>query len=149
MKNPILIIASLTLTLIISCGKENQTSTNGGGVFKVRVTIDPPLQPGLNSGAYNSIGISVSTTTKSWTGIQQTKQLSTIETDEISVTKGQNIQFTISSFLNNYDRICRTIKYEAIQNGKVNETHIASLGIDNSGMICADGLMINKNFIIK
>ena len=151
MKNTLKFIGLLLTTLILgSCGKETQSTTQGGGVFKVRVTIDPPLQPGATTtGGINFISIAGPSSIKSWIGAQQTSPLSTIETDEISVTSGQNVQFSISNFSNQFDFNCRTVKYEAIQNGKINEVHTVSLGYNGISSVCVDGFIVSKNFIMK
>jgi hypothetical protein len=138
--------------LLGSCGKETQNTTQGGGVFKVRVTIDPPLQSGTApNGGSNAILFNITgVATYTWYGNQRTNALSTIETDELSVTTGQNISIWLQSFSNTYDFMCRTVKIEALQNGKVNETHIFSLGFNNDyTKLCGDGASVSKNFIIK
>lgn len=110
---------AFAILLLSSCGKETQNTTQGGGVFKVRVTIDPPLQSGApTTGSTNSIALLVSSSGKVWSGGQQTGPLSTLETDEISVTSGQNVQFFISTFSNMFDRICRTIKSKLFKMAK-------------------------------
>jgi hypothetical protein len=149
-KTSTILLLSFLLSLgLFSCGKETQSTTQGGGVFKVRITIDPPLQSGMSAtSGFNLVTIQVASALKSWSGTQQTAPLSTFETDEISVTSGQNVQFFISQFINLYDRNCRSVKYEAIQNGKINETHTLSLGY-NGTLSCADGMTVSKNFIIK
>lgn len=143
-------IITLFLMFITSCGKETQASTKGGGIFKVRLTIDPPLQPGKSViETYNYLTMSIANSSKGWGGINQTKPLTTLETDQISVTSGQNIMFTIL-FSNAFDSQCRTIKCEAIQNGKTNEIIYLSMGtVKNGNSPCEDGLNITKNFIMK
>ena len=150
MKNTTFLLFVIAISMFFSsCGKETQSTTQGGGVFKVRITIDPPLQSGMSAtSGFNLVTIQVASALKSWSGTQQTAPLSTFETDEISVTSGQNVQFFISQFINLYDRNCRSVKYEAIQNGKINETHTLSLGY-NGTLYCADGMTVSKNFIMK
>jgi hypothetical protein len=146
----ILIGIAFSILLLGSCGKETQSTTQGGGVFKVRVTIDPPLQPGVSSPFLsNSVNIIMAGNIRGWNGGLQTVPLSTLETDEISVTSGQNVQLFITDFSNIVDRNCRTVKYEAIQNGKINEVHIVSLGYNGSSSLCADGVSVSKNFIMN
>lgn len=152
MKNKLIIFitAILFTSLVISCGKETQATTQGGGTFIVRVKISPSLQTGTAGQIPQSNMIQVwgggfATT---WNGSSQTQSLSEISTDEISVTSGQNLP--VYCILNNaYDFNCRTVTIEGLQNGKVIKTFVLNMGQKPGSLMCTDGIQINKNFIIQ
>jgi hypothetical protein len=151
-----LILTALILTLIFySCGKETQSSTQGGGLFKIRYTITPQLDFGYVNN-YNNIfqtfnniqgltGLNIM-----WVGGQQSSPLSTIETIELSTTKGQNIS-TNTFLTNSINRICHTVKIEGIINGKVFQTFSKEYGTTGTGLNavnCKDQGQTAVNFII-
>lgn len=142
----------LLTALVVSCGKETQSSTQGGGLFKVRVTITPPLQAGLNSnsiGNYFSIGSTTVTGGTTWLGNSQTLPLSTWESQEYSVTKGQNFGWSIQ-LNNSYDVQCRQVKIEGLTDNKVFKTYNLELGVQSLNPIvqCKDVGIGIINFII-
>ena len=144
-------LVSICLTiLVVACGKETQSSTQGGGKFVVRVKFSPSLQVGTSgqAGTSNSIMVWGAGFSSRWDGVNQSQALSEITTDEISVTSGQNLPVYITMG-NMFDRNCRTVTLEGIQNGKVIKTYNLSLGYKSDLSICVDGLQANKNFIIQ
>jgi hypothetical protein len=144
-------VLSIVLTvLIFSCGKETQSSTQGGGTFNLRLTISPPLQFGKNaSSASNTLFMQATNIQKQWSGNSASQSLSQIISDDISVTSGQNV-FCIIQIMNQYDYVCRTVIAEGIQNGKVIKTYNLELGIKDAAAAsyCIDGFQNTKNFII-
>jgi hypothetical protein len=148
-------VLSIVLTvLIFSCGKETQSSTQGGGLFKIRYTITPPLQIGGTSISDNSFqticptpgfaGINIV-----WHGNTASTSLASIETNEYSVTKGQNIT-SGTALGNQMNPICHTVKIEGLINGKVFQTFTKDLGFSSlSPMVkCKDFDQNSVNFII-
>lgn len=152
-KTATMLCASLLLTIgFLSCGKETQSTTQGGGTFVIKATVTPPLQFGKSSAQIPQINIFQlwgSGFLSKWDGNSNSTNLSEIVTDEISVTSGQNL----SCFLhitNQYDFVCRTIKLEGIQNGKVIKTYTLSMGFKSSSAdMCTDGYQNQKTFIIQ
>ena len=140
--------AMLLAVLVFSCGKETQTTTQGGGRFIIKATFTPPLQFGQIVSKYNStrmygIGFDVV-----WDGISKQYDLTELTTDDLSVTSGQNIAFYFNLY-NGYDFQCRNVKIEGIQNGKVIKTYNFSMGYSSPTTCCNDGFGINKNFIVQ
>jgi hypothetical protein len=116
----------LLTALIVSCGKETQSSTQGGGMFKVRVTITPPLNNGGAIGNSNTFAVLLPENYQ-WNGYLQSSSLSSWQSQEISVTKGQNVQTNLA--INTYfDLKCRQVKFEGILNGNVIKTIDLELG---------------------
>lgn len=148
------IASSFLLTvLIFSCGKETQNSTQGGGKFKIRYTISPALSFGTSSGNFfNTIATTqgFSGLNLRWFGNSSSSDLTTIETVEYSVTKGQNI--SIGHVVNNDDKVCRSLKIEGLINGNVFFSTTKLLGISGGTPAqptkCADTDNNSVNFII-
>jgi len=93
---------------------------------------------------------SVGGSSKAWLGQSQSNSISELSTDEIAVTKGQNIG-VVAALSNAYDLNCRTITLQGIQNGKIIKTYTLNIGYDGSlTKFCKDGnTTIQKNFIIE
>ena len=146
------VILALVCTFIIfSCGKETQSTTQGGGTFNLKLTISPPLQFGKNaSGQINTLFMQTTNIQKQWSGNGASQSLSQVISDDISVTSGQNV-FCIIQISNQYDFACRTITAEGIQNGKVIKTYTLEQGYKDATTLslCLDGITITKNFIIQ
>ncbi len=152
-KTATMLFASILLTIgFFSCGKETQSTTQGGGIFVIKATITPPLQFGKSSAQVpqsNLFQLWGSGFLSKWDGNSNSTELSEIMSDEISVTSGQNLScwFMIS---NSYDFSCRTIKLEGIQNGKTIKTYTLSMGMGSNGAtLCTDGNQNQKSFIIQ
>ena len=105
--------AILLAVLVFSCGKETQTTTQGGGKLKLFLTSTPTntngvinmpniFNPGTLQGAY-----------------ADTKRNGKVETDEFAVTQGQNFQVTLYG---GTATGCTTLKLEAYVNGKLIQT---------------------------
>jgi hypothetical protein len=145
--------AIILAVLVFSCGKESQSTTQGGGTFIVRAKISPPLQSGKTIqsqvSVYNGIslwGLGFSTT---WDGSAQTQGISEIISNEISVTSGQNVMAYIR-ISNLYDFTCRTITLEGIQNGKIIKSYTLNMGYNGSpSAFCTGQLSQNRNFIME
>jgi hypothetical protein len=132
---------------IFSCGKETQSSTQGGGTLKFNVTITPALQSGMNQQTYqsNQFAFFSGVNMYSWSG---DTNLGNYTSDELSVTKGQNIPCTIYLY-SVYDLICRTVQIDAVLNGKVMKTVTKNMGHNGSlYTYCKDGIQSSVNFII-
>lgn len=151
---PLLKITLVTLSLLIliaACGKETQTTTQGGGTFKIRLTVSPSLQTGNVGSAANSFQVisqtpSLPALSYMWNG---KTTLSAIETNEVSVTKGQNV--TIAFVLGNQlNPVCHTVKIEGLINGKVIQTFTKEAGYSNLNppTVCKDFYNNSVNFII-
>ena len=125
--------AILLAVLVFSCGKETQATTQGGGMFKIRYTITPALQnegtPFQSMFTAQCLSPGFESMSVFWYGHLVTKPLSTIETYEYSVTKGQNISIPGIGCYNGLNLICRTVKIEGIINGKVFQTLTKELGM--------------------
>lgn len=136
---------------MFSCGKETQSSTQGGGIFNLKLTIDPPLQFGKNaSGQINTLLMQTTSTQKQWSGNNVSQSLSQIISDDVSVTSAQNV-FCLIQIINGYDNICRTVVAEAVQNGKVIKTFNLELGFKDAtgASYCTDGYQTTKNVVIQ
>jgi hypothetical protein len=147
----IVILALITTLTIFSCGKETQSTTQGGGTFNLKLTISPPLQFGSSpSSGQNTLFMQVGNIQKQWMGNSASQNLSQMISDDISVTSGQNM-FCIIQINNTYDFTCRTITAEGIQNGKVIKTYTLEQGYKNGStlIMCIDGVNVTKNFIIQ
>lgn len=153
------IITALAFVIsIISYGKETQSSTQGGGLFKIRYTITPSLQNGLGGtgGTRQNIFTSMcniqglSGLNTMWYGGSASAPFSTMETNEFSVTKGQNLGFGAIQILNDIDYQCRTLKIEAIINGKVFNAVIKELGYSSFNPLikCKDFDQNSVNFVV-
>lgn len=146
------IITSIFLTLIMfSCGKETQSSTQGGGICKIKITISPqiPMTSKFNNIDYpNSFQSMCAISLLQWSGASG-YALSTIETPEFSVTKGQNVSCSSTS-ITNYDGICRTVNIECFVNNKSVGLFTKELGMKLASPIslCKDYQNSAVNFII-
>jgi hypothetical protein len=144
-------VLSIVLTvLIFSCGKETQSSTQGGGMCKIRFTISPAIPstykiPGSAYSFPTNFQSFISGQSLYWAGAQGT--LSTIETSEFSVTTGQNIP--IQTKVECSDNICRSIFIECIVNNKSVNSYTKEVGFSSyPSVMCKDGLNPSLNFII-
>jgi hypothetical protein len=131
----LLFTATVFTALLLGCGKETQSSTQGGGLFKVRVTITPPLQSGFTNGGvdfnYFNILASPLAALYTWYGYNNSSNLSVYESQEYSVTKGQNISVGVG-LSNNYDKICRQVTVEGLTDNKVFKTVTLELGVKST-----------------
>ena len=148
----LLFTATVFTALLLGCGKETQSSTQGGGLFKVRVTITPPLQSGSTNGGLNLNQILISSNFfyYQWVGTNSSTNLSVYESQEYSVTKGQNLPVSVS-LLNQYDYICRQVTIEGLTDNKVFKTVTLELGIKSTTptiLYCKDSQNPQVNFII-
>lgn len=150
-KTATMLCASLLLTIgFFSCGKETQSTTQGGGKFYVKAKISPPLQSGKNAMQglyYNQFQLAIAGSAAKWDGSTNSQILSELVTDEISVTAGQNVVVMVN-LANSYDVSCRTVTIEGIQNGRVIKSYTFSMGMSSSSTYCSDGGTQQKNFII-
>jgi hypothetical protein len=105
--------AMLLAVLVFSCGKETQSTTQGGGKLKLVLTSTPTntagvifmpniFNPGTSQGMY-----------------ADTKKNGKVETDEFAVTKGQNFSVTLYG---GSATGCTTLKLEAYVDGKLIQT---------------------------
>jgi hypothetical protein len=145
------ILALVCTTAFFSCGKETQTSTQGGGICKIKFTITPEIPTKTKFGLVdyaNSFSSITPVVVLQWNGLSGFP-LATIESPEFSVTKGQNITCG-STTITNYDGICRSIKIECILNNKSIKAFTKELGyMDISkGTMCKDATNSGVNFII-
>lgn len=155
MKNiKILTVTSFLVLWLFSCDKEAQKSQQGGGLFKFKIYVSLPLQHGLNgsSVSFNNIIINTNTTIGLWwMGQSNNIQFADWTSEEISVVKEQNISVSLS-LTNAYDNVCRSLKIEGIQNGKILKSMTYELGRSNSTppiTYCKDGSGININFVVE
>lgn len=152
----ILTITLCLTILIFACGKETQSSTQGGGNFKIRYTIIPALQNGLNSVQASNQFHSLCNSSPSltglslhWWGSNSNNPFSTIETNEFAVTKGQNVTIQAITLINSYDYQCRSVKIEAFINGKLFNTVTREMGYSSAnGVKCLDFDQNSVNYII-
>lgn len=154
MKKIIPPILALVCTIIFfSCGKETQSTTQGGGICKIKITISPeiPITSKFNGVESQNSFISfwpLPATTLQWSGASG-YALSTIESPEFSVTKGQNVSSSGTS-ISNYDGICRTVNIECFVNNKSVGLFTKELGIKSTSpySLCKDQGNSTVNFII-
>ena len=144
------ILALVCTIIMFSCGKETQSTTQGGGVCKIKITISPeiPMTSKFNNTDYTNSFQSSCGFLLQWTG-SSGFALSTIETPEFSVTKGQNVSCSGTSIAN-YDEICRTVKIECFVNNKSVGLFTKELGIKSfiPAIYCKDVGNSTVNFII-
>jgi hypothetical protein len=140
----LLFTATVFTALLLGCGKETQSSTQGGGLFKFKVTITPPLQ-GSAVGPFqiNSSALSINYL---WT--TGSPDLSVYESQEYSVTKGQNISVGFYNTLAN--NVCYQVKVEGLLDNKVFKSTTLELGYKSiiPTITCKDGTNQQVNFII-
>jgi hypothetical protein len=105
--------AILLTVLVFSCGKETQATTQGGGKLKLVLTSTPTISNGeiimpniFNPGTLQGRYIDL-------------KKNGKVETDEFSVTSGQN--FSVMLYGGSATG-CTTLKLEAYVNGKLIQT---------------------------
>jgi hypothetical protein len=133
------LIAMLCTVIVFSCGKE-------------RITVSPqiPMTSKYNGIDYpNSFSSICGSSLLQWSG-SVGNALSTIETPEFSVTKGQNISCQSTS-ISNYDQICRTVTIECFVNNKSVGLFTKELGIKSISapvQYCKDQVNSTVNFII-
>jgi hypothetical protein len=148
----LLFTATVFTALLLGCGKETQSSTQGGGIFKLRVNINPPLQygsSGVSGSQYNLFQIISPAGTTLWMGNSQSVDLSSWESPEISVTKGQNLPVTVG--LNDLkDLKCHQVKIDGLIDNKVIKSVVLELGQTSLNPIvqCKDVNNTNINFIV-
>lgn len=138
MKKTLYLLFSATLftALLLGCGKETQSSTQGGGLFKFKVTITPPLQSG------KSDQLQITTTPIAliyqWFGLTSSTNLSLYESQEYSVSKGQNVSATF--YLGNSDNACRQVTVVGLIDNKVFKTETLEMGVKsaNPPIYCKD-----------
>lgn len=142
-----LIFTSLILSfLIYSCGKENQSTTQSGGKFYVKVTISPPLQLGKNMFQIAFVDI---VNLKQWNGITGSNPCSELTSFEADVVGGQEIKVDIIC-QNNEDYLCRTVTLQGILNGKIIKTYSLSMGNDKTNSnFCPNGEETQTIFTIQ
>jgi hypothetical protein len=143
-------IALIIVISIMSCGKETQSSTQGGGLFKVRIEINPPLQKGVNqiyTNAFTCNGPLAQI--KQWNGSVANSDFDNYESQEVSVTKGQNISIIIG-LNSSFDYKCRSVKIYGIINGNIFNTLTKEMGFSstNPNLLCTDESGQAINFII-
>ena len=123
------ILALVCTMILFSCGKETQSSTQGGGTCKISFTITPemPIKGTLLGTEYFSTFAAVTPVALlRWSGATG-MPLASIESPEFSVTKGQNVVIE-GIEVNNYDDQCRTVKIECIVNNKIINSFSKELG---------------------
>jgi hypothetical protein len=142
---------------MFSCGKETQNTTKGGGLFKVKYTFTPALQNGTTSNGGSNTFLSVCNSSPAltglslqWHGNSALNPCSSLETNEFSVTNGQNVSIGGLGVSNLFDLQCRTVKIEAMINGKVFNTVVREFGYSKINPLtkCADFDNNSVNFII-
>ncbi len=106
-------IALILTVIIISCSKETQSTTQGGGKLKLVLTSSPTNTVGM----IQMPNIFNPGTTTSY--YQDTKKNGKVETDEFAVTKGQNFSVLVYGGTSTG---CTTLKLEAFVDGKLIQT---------------------------
>jgi hypothetical protein len=131
--------ATLFTIFLFGCGKETQSSTQGGGLFKYKVTISPSLDTGMGPAIYMGVllprvtvnMVTISAATGSgyvWHGQTEPKPFSVYEDrNEFSVTKGQNIAVYVN-IGNQKNPGCIQIRVDGYIDGKIFKTFNAQGG---------------------
>ncbi len=106
-------VTVILAALVFSCGKETQSTTQGGGKLKLVLTSTPTNTVGMiqmpnifNPGSLQGL-------------YQDAKKNGKVETDEFAVTKGQNFSVLVYGGTTNG---CTTLKLEAFVDGKLIQT---------------------------
>ena len=121
------------------CSEDDESvNDNGGGKFKLDVTISPPLENGdifqLLSPSY----------TKYATNAGYTGEI----TPETAVNNGQNVYVRLD-FSSPLSLRCRTIEVDAILNGSIIDTKVWEMGYNGEfSKYCKDGISNSMNYII-
>ncbi len=136
MKNiPYIILLVLTSMSFFSC--DDQTSIEGGGRVYATMTISPAFNYPLEVGHIlcNS----------AFKGSSQNNS-SFLQTDESSVTKGQNVN--VSGQVYTPSGGCKDITIKLYHNGNVVRTENYTMGGGGSNYSCGDGVNVYINWIV-
>jgi hypothetical protein len=130
---------------ILGCDDEDSSTIGGGGRLSFQVTLNPPLDSAsVSFSAGNTGGI----LNESTPGIGT---VSGFTTDELAVTKGQNLEVFIhvaSAHLTDY---CSNVQVKALLNGSQFNVRTYNMGGAPTGTnpnTCPDGYEQEYNFII-
>ena len=120
MKNKYLILlTSLLVLFVVSCGKETQSSTQGGGKLVLKLT----SLPANNTEAIAVHNLfSTGTSSKFYFPVKNTGE---VKTDTFNVTTGQNFPIIIYGGVTTS---CSNIVLEAFLNGKLYKTKSFNVG---------------------
>ena len=120
MKNLVFIISISALFLFNSCDNETPSTVSGGGRIKFDISISPPLGAGSILLAQSVTGSLILASNVGYSGGT---------TDEIAVTKGQNLPLTVTFSNGTAPYGCCTLTIKAILNGTVFDTKVLEVGI--------------------
>lgn len=129
---------------ILGCDDEDSSTIGGGGMLSFQVTLNPPLDTALVAFAVGYPGAILSETTPIGT-------VSGFTTDELAVTKGQNLEVFIrvaSAHLTNY---CSNVQVKALLNGSQFNVRTYNMGGAPTGAnpnTCPDGYEQEYNLIV-
>ena len=123
---------------ILGCDDEDSSTIGGGGRISFQVTFNPPI----DSASASFLAFGVGGTLAESATLYST--VSGFTTDELAVTKGQNltVQITAGSFSNNQP--CSNAQVKALLNGSQFDVRTYSMGTGN----CPDGSFQQYNLII-
>jgi hypothetical protein len=117
------LIILVATTLFHSC--DDQTSISGGGQVKARLTITPALVADGNTINNEDVGyIQIAGSSSMYSDLAH---LSVIETDYVSVTKGQNVTVYLGVYPTQ-SATCRSVQVELFHNGTVVRTENYTMG---------------------
>jgi hypothetical protein len=114
-----LIVIAYAILLMCSCGKETQSTTQGGGKLVIKLTSSP---------ANNTEGIVVGNMFNVGTSVKfyvPKKNSGLVLTDTFNVTAGQNFPIALFGGVTNS---CSNITVEAYLNGKLYKTKTFNVG---------------------
>ena len=125
---------------ILGCDDEDSSTIGGGGRIYFKVTFNPPLDSAY---AYIFSG-AVSATTPPTQRVTVTE----LTTDEMAVTKGQNLPVSINAQSLHPSNYCSTVQVKAFLNGSQFDVHTYNMGGVTPPRTCPDGFQQNYNLII-
>jgi hypothetical protein len=143
MKNLVFILSISALFLFNSCDNETPSTVSGGGRIKFDISISPALKTNDMFQAQGGVFL-LNVNTAGYSGGT---------TDEIAVTKGQNLPLTVSFINPSTPYGCHTLTIKAILNGTVFDTKVLEMGIKSVSPttgteFCKDQTSKTLNYII-
>ena len=128
---------------ILGCDDEDSSTIGGGGRLSFQVTLNPPLDSAsVSFSAGNTGGI----LNESTPGIGT---VSGFTTDELAVTKGQNLALEITVFSGSFVNTCSNVQVKALLNGSQFDVRTFNMGGgEDNPTSCPDGFGQTYNLII-
>jgi len=127
---------------ILGCDDEDSSTVGGGGRISFQVTVNPPLDSAFVVLTASGVGGYLSETTPFGT-------VSGFTTDELAVTKGQNLALEILAFSASFVNTCSNVQVKALLNGSQFDVRTFNMGGgEDNPTSCPDGFGQTYNLII-